>query len=43
MDFDDELEIVKDVEIASVASLDTESPASGNASEADSDSVAGSD
>jgi len=43
MDLDDEFDVVKDVEIASVASLETETPESGNGSEADSDSVAGSD
>jgi hypothetical protein len=45
VDMDDELDIVKDVDVASVASLETETPESGNGSEAasDSDSVAGSD
>jgi hypothetical protein len=43
MDLDDELDIVKDADVASVASLETETPESGNGSEADSDSVAGSD
>lgn len=41
-DIDDELDIVKDDEIVSVASLETESPESAS-SEVDSDSVAGSD
>lgn len=42
IDIDDELDIVKDDEIVSVASLETESPESAS-SEVDSDSVAGSD